>query len=291
MLEQLLPYTEVPERPSVGEIRPPFETDTDVERMLMYARTRYLFKLTASGILDATPEALVNPSEELVSAVDTFRKQAVQYRSIMWLCGGGKRTSKFDSVFYGLPKHEENFIYRLGQYKDAVLGIEGSKEETARCLVPKLKKIRATRNEDVASQSAPISSVPRMSDSVLAVSEPKDALSQQPTFTDRDIHDLRILIRVMRDVYTISDASRKTGAHHTFVQWLDTIQKACNTWRYMVALGQVAPVFAPQTAAQQDSLPVPDNGLPDKALYTLPPDITRASQEVVSIMRQALTPS
>ena len=58
MLEQLFPYTEVPEQPSIGEIRPPFETDADVERMLMYARTRYLLKLTASGILDATPEAL-----------------------------------------------------------------------------------------------------------------------------------------------------------------------------------------------------------------------------------------
>lgn len=288
MLEQLLPYTEVPERPSVGEIRPPFETDTDVERMLMYARTRYLFKLTASGILDATPEALVNPSEELVSAVDTFRKQAVQYRSIMWLCGGGKRTSKFDSVFYGLPKSEENFIYRLGQYKDAVLGIEGSKEETAQCLVPKLDKIRATRNQEVAIQAVPIVLAhQRLSHAIDRIY----ALSQKPTITDRGIHDLRILIRVMRDAYTISDASRKTGAHNTFIKWLDTIQKACNTWRYMVALGQVAPVFAPQTAPQQESLPVPDNGLPDEALYTLPPDIARASQEVVRILRQALTPS
>ncbi|HNQ31417.1 MAG TPA: hypothetical protein PKG71_02420 [Candidatus Woesebacteria bacterium] len=288
MAEQLLPDIDVPERPSIGEIRPPFETDADVERMLMYARTRYLSKLTTSGILDTTPGALVNPSEVLVNTVVTFRKQAVQYRSIMWLCGSGTRKSKFDPAFYGLPQYEENFIYRLGQYKDAVLGIEGSKEETAQCLVPKLDKIRATRNQEVAIQAVPIVLAhERLSHAIDRI----DALSQKPTITDRGIHDLRILIRVMRDVYTISDASRQTGAHNTFVKWLDTIQKACNTWRYMVALGQVAPVFAPQTAAQQDSLPVPDNGLPDKALYTLPPDIARASQEVVSILRQALTPS
>jgi len=284
MIEQLHSYLKKQDLSSVGEIQPPFESDADVGAMLSYARVRYMQHLSQSGILESSENDFLTPSEIFKGTIVDFRKQAVRYRSVMWICGTGDRQSKFDSTFYGLPKYEESFIYRLGQYKDAVLGIEGDIQESASRLIPKLNHIRTESAQELLLQPAPIALArDRLSHAIGRI----DDLSQSPTITDRGMHDLRILIRVMRDIYKASDA-RLQIKDNIFVKWLDMAQNACNEWRNMVFRGEVASLPAEHNEGTSKLVVV--NGLPDEARYQLPQDIARASQDIVIIMRKVFTP-
>jgi hypothetical protein len=145
----------------------------------------------------------------------------------MWICGAGEARSKFDPAFYGLPGHEEDFIYFLGRYKDATLGYGGRVQEATRDLAPVIPHVQLNDSEGMLQAVPHMVAMVRLSHVISRIED----LSLDSTFSDRQMHDLRILLRVLRDIYSVPEIDTYNGSQKQFVSSLDDIQRACNIWR------------------------------------------------------------